>query len=576
MVVREIETDTYDYVVCGGGTAGCVIAGRLAEDLNATILILEAGQDNVNLENVHMPGGWSNNFDSVTDWNIITEPMPGVDDRRVKCSRGRFLGGCSGVNGTLCIRGIKQDYDDWEMQGWSGDEMFKYMAKAETFHGKDWFHASDKDHGYSGPLHTEPHELAPISELVKQSLIDQGLPWHEDMFTMGETPQGCGNATRTVHQGLRSTAADFITKGYRRDNITIKTDVTVNNVVLSDTAEGLQASGVSFILKSGETGTVKARKEVIVSAGAYCSPTILLRSGIGAKFELEKLGIPCKVDLPGVGQNLMDHVLAFVFYETEKEGLTNDHLAYHGDGLASSYKLWKDQKTGVLSTFPFGTFAYTRLDQRLKDDPLWVDSPRRDGRDPMDLTLKQPNLEFWNTELYGGPKQFVDFPINKKHAFAMCTLLFNARSRGRVSLKSADPMENPIVDHNYLADPLDLLVLSEGCRYANEIVMNGKGTKDIIKGSWPPELTHHSYTTREQWVPYVKQQATTCYHAAGTCKMGKADDPSAVLDEKLRIRGVKGLRVADVSIMPLLNSGHTQMPAYGIGEKAADLIKADA
>jgi len=129
------------------------------------------------------------------------------------------------------------------------------------------------------------------------------------MFTTGETPQGCGNATRTVHRGLRSTAADFITKGYRRDNITIKTDVTVNNVVLSDTAEGLRASGVSFISKSGETGTVKAQKEVIVSAGAYCSPTILLRSGIGAKSELEKLGIPCKVDLPGVGQNLMDHVV---------------------------------------------------------------------------------------------------------------------------------------------------------------------------------------------------------------------------------------------------------------------------
>jgi len=129
------------------------------------------------------------------------------------------------------------------------------------------------------------------------------------MFTTGETPQGCGNATRTVHQGLRSTAADFITKGYRRDNITIKTDVTVNNVVLSDTAEGLRASGVSFTLKSGEIGTVKARKEVTVSAGAYCSPTILLRSGIGAKSELEKLGIPCNVDLPGVGQNLMDHVV---------------------------------------------------------------------------------------------------------------------------------------------------------------------------------------------------------------------------------------------------------------------------
>ena len=170
----------------------------------------------------------------------------------MKCSRGRFLGGCSGVNGTLCIRGIKQDYDDWEMQGWSGDEMFKYMAKVRKpsltaswcsdipfrpkhFTAKTGFTPAIR----TGPLHIEPYELAPISELVKQSLIDQGLPWHEDMFTTGETPQGCGNATRTVHQGLRSTAADFITKRYQRDNITIETDVTVNNIVLSDTVEGL-------------------------------------------------------------------------------------------------------------------------------------------------------------------------------------------------------------------------------------------------------------------------------------------------------------------------------------------------
>lgn len=172
----------------------------------------------------------------------------------------------------------------------------------------------------------------------------------------------------------------------------------------------------------------------------------------------------------------------------------------------------------------------------------------------------------------------------------MITELFSPRSKGTVTLKSTDPLENPIVDCNYLSDPLDVLVVSEGCRLGNEIVMNGAGTKDIVKGSWPSskypatilpvseltdiqDLTHHAYTSREQWVPYVKEQGTTCYHAAGTCKMGSGDDRLAVLDEKLQVRGVNGLRVADCSVMPSLHGGHTQMPAYGIGEKAADLVK---
>ncbi|KAK5271422.1 hypothetical protein LTR96_003246 [Exophiala xenobiotica] len=155
----------------------------------------------------------------------------------------------------------------------------------------------------------------------------------------------------------------------------------------------------------------------------------------------------------------------------------------------------------------------------------------------------------------------------------MITELFSPRSKGTVTLKSTDPFENPVVDCNYLSDPLDLLVLSEGCRLGNEIVMKGAGTKDIVKGSWPSDLTHHSFTTREAWIPHVKQHATTCYHAAGTCKMGPTNDKTAVLDEKLQVRGVKRLRVADCSVMPSLHGGHTQMPAYGIGEKAADLLK---
>jgi choline dehydrogenase-like flavoprotein len=397
------------------------------------------------------------------------------------------------------------------------------------------------------------------------------------MFSTGESPHGCGDVPRTVHQGLRSTAADFITKNYHRENITIKTLVTVDKILFSnDSSSEPTATGVSTISKSGAKIDYHAKKEVILTAGAYCSPPILMRSGIGPKEQLEKNNIPVLVDSPGVGANLQDHVLCFIFYEVSEPNLTNDHLAYHDNAIASSYELWKEKKTGVLSTFPFGIFGYARLDERLKDSELWNNAARQEGRDPMGLTPSQPNIEFWNTELYGGPKQYADFPVDYKHAFAMCTLLFNQHSRGSVTLKTADPMENPIVDHAYMQDPLDMLVMSEACRFANEIVMNGSGTKDIIKGSWPADLAHHAFTKREDWEPHVRQHATTCYHASGTCKMGKEGDEMAVLDSRLRVKGVRNLRVADVSSIPRVNNGHTQMVAYGIGEGAAEMIRDDA
>ncbi|TDZ54567.1 Pyranose dehydrogenase 3 [Colletotrichum trifolii] len=562
----------YDFVICGGGTSGCVIAGRLAENPNVSVLVIEAGPHNKDLENVHMTGGWSQLFDKETDWNVITEKKPAVNDRQVKISRGKFLGGSSGCNGTLCIRGAKQDYDDWGVDGWSGDDFFRYMRKAENFHGKDWFKAVD-EHGVDGHLNTEPHDLAPISNLIMDSMVDKGLPLDHDMFTHGNNPHGCGHAPRTVYKGTRTTAADFITNENARDNIHLLVETHVDKVVIENIDGDLKATGVRAVKADGTSVVIKARKEVIVSGGAFCSPNILNRSGIGAEAELQKFGIQTLVDLPGVGKNLMDHLIVFIFYETEREGLTNDHHVYHGDNFAKTYALWKNSKDGFLSSFPFGAFAYARLDDRLADSDLWKNAPREEGRDPMGLTPKQPNIEFFTTECYGGPKQFDHFPTDGKYAFSMIAELFAPRSRGTVELRNTDPTAVPVVDANYLADPLDVEVLAEACRYGNEIIMEGKGTKDIVKGAWPSDQVHHKYKTREDWKPYVRDNATTCYHAAGTCAMGKADDPKTVVDSTLTVKGVKNLRVADCSIMPTLNGGHTQMPAYGIGEKAADLIK---
>ncbi|GJJ11748.1 hypothetical protein Clacol_005986 [Clathrus columnatus] len=585
--VTSIPTQSFDYIICGrayrllilseihsGGTAGCVIASRLTEDPNITVLIIEAGQHNDLVENTKIAGRWTQLMDTPEDWNIITPPQNNALDRLIKLTRGRFLGGSSGINGSLVVRGVPQDFDDWGVEGWSGAEFWQYMKKAENFHPKGWFKHDPESHGTTGHLHTEPHDPAPITNLMLKSMESHGLPYDPDIFSSGKNPHGCGHSVRTVHKGIRSTAADFVAEA--GENLWVWTDTIVDKINLTpgDHDGDLQATSVDVVHK-GSHATIKANKEVLICGGAYCSPAILLRSGIGPKSEVESFGIESKVDLPGVGKNLMDHLIAFIFYEVDRPEVTTDHLIHCVDGDQISYLQWKEKKTGFLTSLPFGAFAYARLDERLKDSELWQKSERKEGRDPMGLTPSQPSVEFFTTECYGGPKQYNQPPLGGKSAFAIVPELFGQQSRGTVTLKSKDPLENPVVDPNYLSDPLDLLVMSEACSFANEIVVKGEGTKSIVKGAWPPGSDHHLLKTRDDWVPFVKQWGTTCYHASGSCKIGPITDSMTVVDERLRVRGVKGLRVADASIIPVLHSGHTQFPVYGIAEKSADIIKED-
>ena len=418
------------------------------------------------------------------------------------------------MNGTLCIRGPKRDYDDWGLEGWSGEEMYKYMAKSETFHGKEWFEHSTVEgmHGYEGPLHVEPHDLAPISKRVMQSYQDAGLSLYQDMFTTGETSRGCGHAPRTIYEGNRSVAADFVADRARWPNLDIQFNATVDCIGFDRTSEGggrPRARRVHVLLKDGTRKIFQASKEIIVSGGAYCSPPILQRSGIGRKADLEALGIEVVQDLPGVGENLLDHVLVGTCYEVNDTSLTRDQEIYPEGALAKAFNAYGKDRSGVLSIFPFGAFAYTRLDERLADHPLWK-SPSADGRDAMGLTQEQPNIEYWNTECYGGPPNWKDFPVDGRAAFFMVTLLLNGQSAGTVKVKSKDPMVNPEVDHRYLEHPLDSVVLAEGVRFANEMVMKGSGTRDVIKGAWPENLTHHQMDEREAWVEYVRENMVTC------------------------------------------------------------------
>lgn len=357
--------------------------------------------------------------------------------------------------------------------------------------------------------------------------------------------------------------------------MTITCDVTVDKIILERGSDGmLQAKGVEYVDNKGGKYKAFASKEVLLAGGTYNTPTMLLRSGIGPKADLEALNIPVQLDLRGVGKNLQDHQLIFIYYEISEPDLTDDARVNHDpDAFATGYAEWKEKKTGWLATFPFGAFAFARLNDRLdRDNPEWKALSREPGRDPMDLTESQPNLEFFNTVCYGGPPEYTDIPKPGQWALAMCCFLCGQQSRGYVTIKSTDPFEPPYADPKYMDDKRDLIMMSEGVRFANEVIMEGAGTKNIVKGAWPPGATHHLNKTNEDWQPFVQKYASTSYHPGGTCKLGTDDDPMAVVDRYLNVRGVKSLRVIDCSVMPKLMSGHTQMPAYGIAEKAAEYI----
>lgn len=397
------------------------------------------------------------------------------------------------------------------MPGWSGDEVFSYMAKSETFHGKSWFDADESSHGTDGPLHTEPHDPAPISELmIKAYRETAGLQYKPDMFSTGSVAEGCGWTIRSVHMGLRSCAGDFVADRAKWSNLHIVTDATVDKIVFQILDGKPRADRVDTICKDGPAQTYHARKEIIVTGGSYCSPAILLRSGIGPRAELAPLGIEVVHELKGVGKNLQDHTMVGQNYEINDAALTRDRDIYSEGAMKRALKMWKDTHCGILAGFPLGAFAFTRMDDRLADSPLWR-KPTSETRDPMGQTLKQPTVELYQTEAYvlAGPEHMSDFPKDGQAAIAMFTILFGQQSRGEVTLRTKDPMENPRVDHKYLDDPLDVLVLAEGARFANEIAMKSSATAKVIEGPWPRWASHHEMQTREEWIEYVRANAFT-------------------------------------------------------------------
>jgi choline dehydrogenase len=508
---RRQVTANADYLIIGAGSSGCVIANRLSQNPDRTVCLLEAGGPDRDAA-IHQPSQIFSLFGSPVDWAYMSEPQMGLNQRSIFTSQGKVLGGTSSLNAMIYTRGNRADFDGWKAlgnEGWSYDEVLPYFIKSEKFRG-----AASTFHGIDGELSVRPcPNPSPVASAFVRSGEILGYDTDRD-FNGAEQANGTGlfQLTVTADGHRSSAAAAFLTPILGRSNLTVTTGATVTRILI----ENGKAIGVEY-LQDGELRRIYANQEVILSAGAIASPQILMRSGIGAADALAAHQIPVQVDLPGVGQNLQDHLTLVLLHQSKQALPPSEFL-----GEA-------------------GLFVQTGSD--------------RDS--------EAPDLECMctgNMRALIPPDSGIGFPV-----FFLAPVLLNPMSRGTVQLRSADPQAAPIIDPNYLSDDRDLSVLLYGLELAQDLA-NTPEMLEFNGGELAPGLGASPAQLRE----FIRAQATTVWHPVGTCKMGQ--DPMAVVDAELKVHGVVGLRVADASIMPTIIRGHPNAACIMIGEKLAAMI----
>lgn len=525
-----------DYVVVGAGSAGCVLAHRLSADPSIRVVLLEAGGRDWNPW-IHIPVGYFKTMHNpAVDWCYKTEPDEGLNGRRLDWPRGKVLGGSSSLNGLLYVRGQPQDYDRWRQMGnvgWGWDDVLPLFKRAE---GQE--RGADEYHGADGPLAVSNMRLSrPICDAWVAAAQGAGYAFNSDYN--GASQEGVGYFQLTARNGRRCSAAvAYLNPARRRPNLRIVTRAQVTRVVI----ENGRATGVTYHDGSGTEQQVRASSEVILSAGAIGSPQLLMLSGVGEAAHLREHGIGVAADLPGVGQNLQDHLQARLVFRCNEKTLNDEVRSLANQaGIALRYAMFRSGPMAMAASLATG-FIRTSAN------------------------LETPDIQFhvqpWSADSPGEG-------VHSFSAFTTSVCQLRPESRGEIRLKSADPTTYPAICPNYLATETDQRTIVEGIKIARRIAERAPLTSKITE-EYRPGLAARTDADLLEW---ARNSATTIYHPTGTCKMGSGR--SAVVDARLRVHGIVGLRVADCSIMPEIVSGNTNAPAIMIGEKASDMIIED-
>jgi len=534
-MTKAVADPPWDYVIIGAGSAGCVLANRLSADGRNSVLLLEAGPPD-RYPWIHIPIGYAKTmFHPVYNWCFKTEPDPGMNGREIYWPRGRTLGGSSAINGLIYIRGQREDYDGWAAlgnSGWSYDDVLPFFRKLEhNVRGESPWHGAD------GPLWAsdigEKHEL--IEALIGAG-EELGIPENDDFN--GATQEGIGYYQLTTRHGLRcSTATAYLRPARARPNLRVDTEAHATRILF----DGRKATGVVY-RQAGREVNVTARREVILSAGALQSPQLLQLSGIGPPALLQGFGIPVVHGLAGVGENLQDHLQARVIFRCTKPITTNDILS----------SPWRKLAMGL-------EFAVARR------GPMAVGINQGGIFARTDPALARPDVQFHVATL---SSDMAGSKVHEFSGFTMSVCQLQPESRGHVRLKSPDPLAAPAMQPNYLSTEKDRATLVAGIRLARALAAT-RALSPYVAGEYRPGPEAKS---DDALLEFAKNTAGTIFHPSGTCKMGPASDPLAVVDHDLAVHGLADIRVVDCSIMPTLVSGNTNAPVVMIAEKIADRI----
>ena len=536
-----MSSQTFDYIVVGGGSAGCVVASRLSEDPSVSVCLLEAGGPDTSAF-IHAPLGFAATAPlGIFNWNYESVPQPGLGGRRGFAPRGKVMGGSSSLNAMVYTRGNAYDYDRWAglgNPGWSYRDVLPLFKQSEH----NQCVGANEFRGVNGPLHVSYlRSPSPLNQAFLDACESQGLPRTPDYN--GAQQWGCAPAQVTQKDGERWSAAKaYITPHRNRPNLTVITHAHTCKVLLEGSDGDQYAAGVQY-LHQGQTQEVRARREVVLSSGAFGSPQILMLSGVGPAEHLRAHGIPVRHVLPGVGQNLQDHVTTVLIYRTPQQDATLGFSAKGALNMVKSVFEWRKQRTGWITTNVAESQAF------LKTRP--------------DVEAPDIQLAFCTG--------IVDDHTRKAHlghGYTLHVTLMRPKSRGSVTLQSAKPTDAPLIDPAYLQDPDDMDTLVRGTQMGFDIMQDA--ALQACRGQMLYPIDRNNPTQIQQ---FLREHSDTEYHPIGTCKMGPASDPMAVVDAELRVHGLQRLRVVDASIMPDLVTGNTNAPTIMIAEKAANMIR---